>query len=292
MTTTDSRTFSIDVTRELPAAPDRVYHRWTDADALARWFAPPTYRTVHAEADPRIGGAWRLDFAADSGEHRYTEQGIFKALDPNTRVELTLQQVDGETTNSETLVTVTFADIGTAEHPRTLMRFTQSGYTSLALRNANEDGWLGCFDSLDRDLAADAGAAELRALFATWFDASTRKDVDAQMEPIADDIVSYEHDTPQEYRGVEAVRAVCQAGMEYQTGDFRWDIPDLQIRIAGDVAVTWGLNRMRNVASDGSVRVDWSRGTRIFERRDGRWQMIHQHVSFPVDSEGRASTER
>jgi len=33
----------------------------------------------------------------------------------------------------------------------------------------------------------------------------------------------------------------------------------------------------------------WSRGTRIFQRRDGRWQMIHQHVSFPYDQEtGRA----
>jgi ketosteroid isomerase-like protein len=27
----------------------------------------------------------------------------------------------------------------------------------------------------------------------------------------------------------------------------------------------------------------WSRGTRVFRRRDGRWQMIHQHVSFPFD---------
>lgn len=294
-TTTDTRSFTIDVTREFAAPPDRVYHRWTNADALARWFAPPTYRTVRAEADPQQGGAWRLDFASDTGEHRYTERGVFRELDAGTRVVLTLEQVDGEVTNPETLVTVALDDIGTAEHPRTRMRFTQTGYTSLALRNDNEEGWLGCFTSLDRDLQATDGEPderELRELFEAWYDASTRKDVAAQMEPIADDIVSYEHDAPQEYRGVEAVRAVCQAGMEYQTGDFRWDIPDLQIRIAGDIAVTWGLNRMRNVAADGAVREDWSRGTRIFERRDGRWQMIHQHVSFPVDAEGRASTER
>src|SRR5690606_24258661 len=108
----------------------------------------------------------------------------------------------------------------------------------------------------------------------------------------AADIVSYEHEAPMEYRGVDAVRAVCAAGFAYQSGDFRWDVPDLRIRIVGDLAVTWGLNRMRAEEADGTLREHWSRGTRVFERRDGRWQMIHQHVSFPVDAGGRASMTR
>jgi ketosteroid isomerase-like protein len=49
---------------------------------------------------------------------------------------------------------------------------------------------------------------------------------------------------------------------------------------------------MRGAAPDGTTRDQWSRGTRVFERRDGRWLMIHQHVSFPVDAEGRASMHR
>ena len=53
--------------------------------------------------------------------------------------------------------------------------------------------------------------------------------------------------------------------------------------------MTWGLNRMADYA-DGVVKSEmWSRGTRIFQRVDGRWQMIHQHVSFPMDpATGRA----
>lgn len=35
------------------------------------------------------------------------------------------------------------------------MRFTQSGYRSLALRNDNEQGWRGCFTTLAHDLEAD-----------------------------------------------------------------------------------------------------------------------------------------
>ncbi|WP_238148192.1 SRPBCC domain-containing protein [Rothia halotolerans] len=310
----------IEIEREFAASRERVFRRWTDAEALARWFAPPGYVTLRSAADPRPGGAWRLDFRSDSGEHEYSEQGLYREVEPWDRLVLTLTQVDGAAANPLTVVTVLLEEVGDAEAPRTRMRFTQSGYDSRRLREDNEQGWRGCLTALARDLEASEESAEpggpaasgesepsgdeagrpdpaeaereLRELFEAWFEASERKDVDAQMEPIAEGIVSYEHEAPQERRGIDAVRAVCAAGMEYQTGEFRWDIPDLQIRVIGDTAVTWGLNRMRNVAPDGTVREDWSRGTRVFERRGGRWRMIHQHVSFPVDAEGRAVTER
>jgi ketosteroid isomerase-like protein len=38
-----------------------------------------------------------------------------------------------------------------------------------------------------------------------------------------------------------------------------------------------GLDR---IVADGAEA--WSRGTRIFERRGGGWQMIHQHLSVPA----------
>lgn len=289
---------AIEIEQEFAAAPERVFQRWTDADALARWFAPPGYSTVSASSDPRPGGLWRLDFRSGDGTHEYAERGAFREVSPYGRLALTLRQLDGTHANPETLVVVVLDDIGTPQEPRTRMHFRQSGYLSLPLRNANEKGWLGCFAGLGRDLGTGTGEEqdegrpdprdELEELFRDWFDASARKDLDAQMEPIAEDVVSYEHQAPQEYRGIEDVRSVCAAGLEYQSGDFRWDIPDLQIRVAGDLAVTWGLNLMQNTARDGTVRQDWSRGTRVFERRGGRWLMIHQHVSFPVDADGRA----
>lgn len=159
MTTTTQRHgdhgLVIEIEQEFPTAPERVFRRWTDADALARWFAPPGYVTVYSESDPRPGGRWRLEFRAQSGGHHYTEQGAFREVDPFERLALTLTQVDVDHTNPETLVTVDLDDIGTTDAPRTLMRFTQSGYRSLALRNDNEQGWRGCFTTLAHDLDAD-----------------------------------------------------------------------------------------------------------------------------------------
>lgn len=142
----------IEIEQEFSATRERLFGRWTDAKALARWFAPPGYTTRHAESDPKPGGVWRLDFRSVTGEHRYTERGAFREIEPFERLAFTLTQLDGGYANPETLVTVTLEDIGTIEAPRTRMRFTQIGYRSMPMRNDNEQGWRGCFTALARDL--------------------------------------------------------------------------------------------------------------------------------------------
>jgi ketosteroid isomerase-like protein len=124
---------------------------------------------------------------------------------------------------------------------------------------------------------------ELRALFREWFQAAAAKDIDGAMKPIADDVVSYEHEAPLQYVGADNVRQVCQRGFDSVGDNLRWDVPDLRIEISGDMAVTWGLNRMRSQQQGASATESWSRGTRIFRRIGGDWKMVHQHVSFPYD---------
>jgi ketosteroid isomerase-like protein len=132
---------------------------------------------------------------------------------------------------------------------------------------------------------------EIRGLLQDWFASSRSKDLDGLMRGIAPEITSYEHDAPLQYVGRDAVREVCRAGLD-ASDEVDWDIPDLEVIVRGDIAVTWGLNRMRGKASDGRSFELWSRGTRIFQKRDGRWAMIHQHVSFPYDpASGLAQTE-
>lgn len=126
---------------------------------------------------------------------------------------------------------------------------------------------------------------EVRQEFEAWLAAAARKDLDAVMTWLDDDIVSYEHDAPLQYRGAAAVREVCRRGFEAMPGEFRWDIPDLQVLVSGDIAVTWGLNRMRARQPGQEAVESWSRGTRIFQRRSDGWKLIHQHVSYPYDPE-------
>ena len=132
--------------------------------------------------------------------------------------------------------------------------------------------------------ADDAGAAErdLRQLHERWFASTTAKDLDGLMAPIADDVVSYEHEGPLQYLGADAVREVCKAGLDAAgDGTVAWTVPDLTILVDGDLATAWGLNRIRVRRANGDVVETWSRGTRVFQRRNGRWLMTHQHLSHP-----------
>ncbi|SCG45743.1 conserved hypothetical protein [Micromonospora echinaurantiaca] len=141
----------------------------------------------------------------------------------------------------------------------------------------------------------DAAAAEqeVRQLHERWFAGTVAKDLDALMAAIADDVVSYEHEQPLRYVGVQAVRAVCAAGLDAAgDGAVSWEVPDLTIRVDGDLAVAWGLNRVHVRPADGPAVESWSRGTRVFARRDGAWLMVHQHLSYPYDpASGAARTD-
>jgi len=132
----------------------------------------------------------------------------------------------------------------------------------------------------------------IRQLHEEWFAAARAKDLDAAMRPISPAIVSYEHSTPLQVTDLRGIRAECQRGFELASEDFTWTVPDLQVVTRDDLAVAWGLNRMADRGEGGTENVVWSRGTRVFRRIGGRWLVIHQHVSFPIDpATGRAATD-
>ena len=134
--------------------------------------------------------------------------------------------------------------------------------------------------------------SEIRELFRRWFAASAAKDIDGAMSPIATDVVSYEHTDRLQHVGIDAVRAICQTGFDAMQGTFMWDVPDLHVVVTEDEAVTWGMNRIRQIDESGTERLHFSRGTRVFRRLDGAWRMIHQHVSYPLDpATGMAQTD-
>ncbi|MEV8515726.1 nuclear transport factor 2 family protein [Dactylosporangium sp. NPDC051484] len=101
------------------------------------------------------------------------------------------------------------------------------------------------------------------------------------MAPIAADVVSYEHVAPLQYIGIDAVREVCRQGLQASDDTVTGDVLDLRVVVDGDLAVGWGLNRIRVSRPDGSAAEYHSRGTRVFRRTGGEWKLVHQHLSLP-----------
>ncbi len=145
------------------------------------------------------------------------------------------------------------------------------------------DEWLVQHEHHSFTYVADrfSGEETVRDIHEGWFADTEAKNLDGIMSHIAPDVVSYEHEAPLEYIGVDEVRAMCRSGLEQTTGQVTWTVPELNVVARDDVAVAWGLNHMTAQMPDGTLAEEWSRGTRVFRREDGEWVMVHQHVSYP-----------
>lgn len=126
-----------------------------------------------------------------------------------------------------------------------------------------------------------SGEESVRDIHGGWFADTEAKNLDGIMSHIAPDVVSYEHEAPLEYLGVDVVREMCRSGLEQTTGQVTWTVPELNVVARDDLAVAWGLNHMTAQMSDSTLAEEWSRGTRVFRRQNGEWSMVHQHVSYP-----------
>ena len=69
-------------------------------------------------------------------------------------------------------------------------------------------------------------------------------------------------------------------------GPIDLDLQELRIDVADGLAVSTGLSRMRGIKTDG-LKVDlWVRATMAYRKVDGRWTVIHEHVSVPFYMDG------
>ncbi|WP_326556660.1 SgcJ/EcaC family oxidoreductase [Micromonospora sp. NBC_01796] len=125
---------------------------------------------------------------------------------------------------------------------------------------------------------------EVRELHERWFADTAARDLDGMMAAIADDVVSYEHEEPLRYLGIDAVRELCKRNLDAAPPDtaVTWTVPDLKILVRDDLAVAWGLNHVRIEPPNAPAIDTWSRGTRVFQRRNGHWLLTHQHLSLPL----------
>lgn len=121
----------------------------------------------------------------------------------------------------------------------------------------------------------DSAAPAIRAVLDRWSADTTTGDLDALMEPIAENIVSYEIDG--NYTGKQAVREVCAAGLTSSSAPITFTVPDPAIESADNLAVAWSVD---HVTADGTETT--SRATRVFRRTATGWQLIHQHLSYPA----------
>jgi uncharacterized protein YndB with AHSA1/START domain len=139
------------ITRTFDAPRELVWKAWTEIDTLERWICPKDFKVTFCQGELRIGGKWRTGMQSLEGTEHICG-GEYREIIPPSKLVFThaWEDENGEL-GSQILVSVTLSD----EKEKTLMRFEQTGFSSVESRNGHEDGWTGAFDNLSLYLGND-----------------------------------------------------------------------------------------------------------------------------------------
>jgi uncharacterized protein (TIGR02246 family) len=131
--------------------------------------------------------------------------------------------------------------------------------------------------------------AAIRELVDGFVKAIRAKDIDAVMPVFAPDVVSFDLGPPLQHGGGEEFTKRWQELFEAYEGPIDYEIRDLKIDVGDDVAFSHSLNRIGGTMKDGKRTDRWLRWTVGYRKTNGKWMIVHEHVSVPADvKEGKA----
>lgn len=135
------------------------------------------------------------------------------------------------------------------------------------------------------------GEAEIRSLVADSVKALRAKDIDRLVASYAPDVMLFDVVNPLRSRGAEAVRKRLEDWLTFRD-PIEYEVRDLSISTAGDVAFSHSLNHVSATTKDGKKLDMWWRASVGYRKLDGKWLITLEHVSVPFDmTSGKASLD-
>ena len=96
-------------------------------------------------------------------------------------------------------------------------------------------------------------------------------------------LVAFDAFLPRQYVGAAAYRKAFEGFFATYPGPVTSEISDVRITTDGTLAFASSIDRWVATGSDGKPTEVVFRGTNGLRKIDGRWLIVHEHVSFPVD---------
>jgi uncharacterized protein YndB with AHSA1/START domain len=120
-----------------------VFRVWTRPEHLMKWWGPKTFEPIGVEQDFRVGGTYRFGMRSAEGREVW-KSGVYQEIVPDERIVMTFKWDDGAW-DVDNLVTVTFLTMASG---RTLFRFHQAPFKTIAARDSHVGGWTSLLDKL------------------------------------------------------------------------------------------------------------------------------------------------
>lgn len=125
--------------------------------------------------------------------------------------------------------------------------------------------------------------ADIRQRIENAVDAVRAADLEALMTLYAPDIVSFDIAAPLQHIGADAKRTAWMEAFAAYAPPIGYEIRDLAITLNDGIAFGHSINRISGTLKNGTATDFWLRWTTCFRKIDGRWLLVHEQVSVPID---------
>ena len=138
------------IERTFAASAEEVFDAWTSPEVMRRWFhCLPEWDTPEAEVDLRVGGKVRVLMRRPDGTEVEARSEYTLIHRPHR---LVMTWTFDDDPSNEQLIELSFSE----SEGSTTVLMVNSGISTDERRDAQDGGWHGCFDELERALAAIA----------------------------------------------------------------------------------------------------------------------------------------
>ena len=135
------------IERTFAASAEEVFDAWTSPEVMRRWFhCAPDWGTPEADVDLRVGGRVRVVMRRPDGTE-VEARGEYMLIDRPHRLVMTWTFDDDP--SNEQRIELSFSEGASS----TTVLMVNSGISTDERRDAQDEGWHGCFDELARVLA-------------------------------------------------------------------------------------------------------------------------------------------
>jgi uncharacterized protein YndB with AHSA1/START domain len=148
----------VEVRRVIRAGRQRIYEALTNPKEIQKWFGPANVSVLHAEADVREGGLYRIETTACQNANGGAEtimrsrvSGEYLNVIPNLLLRFTWRSEWNA--DEETVVTIQLRDVENG----TEVTVKHEGFTSEMSRDRHEQGWTGTMEKLSSYLGQAQG---------------------------------------------------------------------------------------------------------------------------------------
>jgi uncharacterized protein YndB with AHSA1/START domain len=142
---------SLTLVRRIKARPQIVFDAVTAAEGIAHWWGPDAGPVLVAEADPRVGGRYRVRFLRMLDNTEYESSGEYLEIVRPARIVMSWRWRDGNPDPGESRVEITLKAVPEG----TELTFIHSQLHDEDARRSHEEGWAGALDKLEAHLAAE-----------------------------------------------------------------------------------------------------------------------------------------